>query len=211
MLTWKVIQLSNSRVLVEDDVCEQFFFFPHPCSCPCCPLNCRHPDSLTLQKCISAPITEHLQQRPGVHALLLGRLLHVQTQVLENLDGAHLLSRRFVIDSWARGVAVGPRAAVDQMERTTPRRRGLVLLAVVAYMAAVGVVALLQASVPAVEGSGKGGPFHSDIYPVAAEAEVTGGRDDNLRHFKTSSHKPLPCCGSYIGVFGLQKSKNNAL
>lgn len=88
------------------------------------------------------------------------------------------------------------------------------LLAVVAYMAAVGVVALLQASVPAVEGSGKGGPFHSDIYPVAAEAgryTVTGGRDDYLRHFKTSSHKTLPCCGSYTGVFGLQKSENNAL
>lgn len=166
-------------------------FFPHPCSCPCCLLNCHHPNSSTLQKCISAPVTEHLQQRPGVHALLLGRLLHVQTHVLENLDGAHLLSRHFVIDSRARGVAVGPRAAVDQMKRTTPRRRGLVFLAVVAYMAAVGVVALLQASVPAVEGSGKGGTFHLDIYPVAAEAGGYKGQDNNLRHFKSSSHKTL--------------------
>lgn len=82
------------------------------------------------------------------------------------------------------------------------------LLAVVAYMAAVGVVALLQASVPAVEGSGKGGPFNSDIYPVAAEAggyTVTEGQDDNLRHFRTSSHKMLPCCGLDVGSIWVAK------
>lgn len=61
-----------------------------------------------------------------------------------------------------------PRAAVDQMERTTPRGWGLVLLVVVDAAATVDVVVDLEAAVPAVDGSGQGGAFHLDVHPVAA-------------------------------------------
>lgn len=61
-----------------------------------------------------------------------------------------------------------PRAAVDQMQRAAPRGWGLVLLVVVVAVAAVGVVVVLEAAVPAVEGSGQGGAFHLDVHPVAA-------------------------------------------
>lgn len=63
-----------------------------------------------------------------------------------------------------------PRAAVDQMPGATPRWWGLVLLVVVVAVAAVDVVAVLEASVPAVEGSGQGGAFHLNVHPVAAGA-----------------------------------------
>lgn len=65
-----------------------------------------------------------------------------------------------------------PRAAVNQMQRTTPRGWGLVLLVVVDAAAAVDVVVDLEAAVPAVDGSGQGGAFHLDVHPVAAG---TGG------------------------------------
>lgn len=61
---------------------------------------------------------------------------------------------------------MGPRAAVDQMQRAAPHGWGLVLLVVV--VAAVDLVVDLEASVPAVEGSGQGGAFHLNVHPVAA-------------------------------------------
>lgn len=122
----------------------------------------------------SAAAAEHLQQRPGVHPLLPGRLLHVQAHVPEDLRGAHLLARGLVVDGRARGVALGPRAAVHQVEGAAPGGRGPGSPAAVTPVAAVDVVALLQAPVPAVEGSGQGSALHSEVNPVAAEA---GGDD----------------------------------
>lgn len=129
--------------------------------------------SSTLTLCglsISAAAAEHLQQRPGVHPLLPGRHLHVQAHVPEDLGCAHLLACGLVVDGRARGVALGPRAAVHQVEGAAPGGRGPGSPAAVAPVAAVDVVALLQAPVPAVEGPGQGGALHSEVYPVAAEA-----------------------------------------
>lgn len=65
-----------------------------------------------------------------------------------------------------------PRAAVNQMQRAAPHGCGLVLLVVVVAVAAVDVVVVLEAAVPAVEGSGQGGAFHLNVHPVTAG---TGG------------------------------------
>lgn len=112
---------------------------------------------------------EHLQQRPGVHPLLPSRPLHIQAHVPEDLSGAHLLARGLVVDGRARGVALGPRAAVYQVEGAAPARWGPGPPAAVAPVAAVDVVALLQAAVPALEGSGERGALHPEVDPVAAE------------------------------------------
>lgn len=56
------------------------------------------------------------------------------------------------------------------MEGAAPGGRGPGPPAAVAPVAAVDVVALLQAAVPAVEGSGQGGALHTEVDPVAAEA-----------------------------------------
>lgn len=58
-----------------------------------------------------------------------------------------------------------PRAAVDQLWKTTSHGRGRVLLVAVA---AVDVEVVMEAAVPAVEGSGEGDSFHSDVRPVPA-------------------------------------------
>lgn len=119
----------------------------------------------------SAATAEHLQQRPGVHPLLPSRPRHVQAQVPQDLRGAHLLARRLVVDGRARGVALGPGAGVYQVEGAAPAGRGGPgPPAAVAPVAAVDVVAVLQAAVPAVEGSRQGGALHSEIDPVAAQA-----------------------------------------
>lgn len=119
---------------------------------------------------LAAATAEHLQQRPGIHPLLPSRPLHIQAHVPEDLRGAHLLACRLVVDGRARGVALGPRAAVYQVEGAAPGGRGPGPPAAGAPVAAVDVVALLQAAVPAVEGSGQGGALHTEVYPVAAEA-----------------------------------------
>lgn len=62
-----------------------------------------------------------------------------------------------------------PGAVVHQVERAAPQWRRLVVLVA---MAAVDVVAVLEASVPAVEGSGQGTAFNLNVHPVAVE---TGG------------------------------------
>lgn len=59
-----------------------------------------------------------------------------------------------------------PRAAVDQMQRATPHRWGL--LVAVGAVTAVDMEVVLEAAVPAVEGSGKGGTFHLNVHPVTA-------------------------------------------
>lgn len=110
----------------------------------------------------SAPVIEHAQQLPGVHALLLRHLLHVEAHVLQELDHAHLLSRQLVSYSRAGGITVRPRAAVNQMERAAPGVWGLRLLVV------VGVVVGLEAAVPAVQRSGQGGALHMNVHPVGS-------------------------------------------
>lgn len=56
------------------------------------------------------------------------------------------------------------------MEGAAPGGRGPGPPAAVAPVAAVDVVALLQAAVPAVEGSGQGGALHPEVDPVTVEA-----------------------------------------
>lgn len=119
--------------------------------------------SAPTKKSPSAPVTEHAQQLPGVHPLLLGHLLHVEAHVLQELDDAHLLSRQLVTNGRAGGIAVRPRAAVHQMQWATPGRGRPV-----GSFAAVDVVVVLEASVPAVEGSGQRGAFNLNVRPVAA-------------------------------------------
>lgn len=102
----------------------------------------------------SASVIKHAQQLPGIHALLLCHLLHVKAHVLQELGHTHLLSCQLVSNSWAGGIAVWPRAAVNQMQWTSSHRRGFVLLVGVVSMSAVDVEVALQAAVPAVQGSG---------------------------------------------------------
>ncbi len=109
--------------------------------------------------------------------------------MLEELDHAHFLSCQLVADGRAGGVAVGPRAAVDQMQRAAPHGRGLVLLVIVG---AVDVV-VVEASVPAVEGPGQGGAFHLNVHPVTAGTGSDGGRK-NLANSTTRTSSPVTIC-----------------
>lgn len=67
--------------------------------------------------CLAAT-AEHAQEFTRVHSLLVGHLLDIEAHVHEELDDVHLLPRRLIPDGWARGVAVRPRAAVDQVHGT---------------------------------------------------------------------------------------------
>lgn len=71
----------------------------------------------------------------------------------EELNDVHLLSSELVSDGGAGGVAVWPRAAVNQM-----------------YRAALGwslvVPVVVEAAVPAVQRSGQGSSFNLHVSPV---------------------------------------------
>lgn len=72
----------------------------------------------------------------------------------EELNDVHLLSCELVSDGGACGIAVGPRAAVNQMYRAA-FGRGLVVPVVV------------EGAVPAVQCSGQGRAFNLHVNPVA--------------------------------------------
>lgn len=71
----------------------------------------------------------------------------------EELNDVHLLTRELVSDGGAGGVAVRPRAAVDQMHRAAFRRR-------------LVVPVVVETAVPAVQRSGQGSAFHLHVNPV---------------------------------------------
>lgn len=71
----------------------------------------------------------------------------------EELNDIHLLPCELISDGGAGGVAVRPRAAVNQMHRAG-FRRGLVVPVVV------------EAAVPAVQCSGQGGAFNLHVNPI---------------------------------------------
>ncbi len=81
----------------------------------------------------------------GLHALLLCHALHVEAQVREELDDAHLLPRQLLSDGGAGGVALGPRAAVNQVKRAAPGRS----------LSAAAVAVVTEAAVPALQRSRK--------------------------------------------------------
>lgn len=62
-----------------------------------------------------------------------------------------------------------PWTAVNQMQGAAPHGLDLVVLVIVVAMTTVGMDVVLEATVPAVEGSGQGGPFHLNVHPVAIE------------------------------------------
>ena len=101
-----------------------------------------------------AAAAEHAQQLAGVHALLLGHLLHIKAHVHKELNDIHLLSCELVSDSRAGGVAVRPRAAVNQMHRAS-------------FGWSFVVPAVVEAAVPAVQRSGQRGAFNLNVRPVA--------------------------------------------
>lgn len=109
-----------------------------------------------------APTAEHAQQFTGLQALLLSRGLHVKPHVHEELGHVHLLPRELVPDGGAGGVAVRPRAAVHQVD-------GAAL-----HGGFAGLVAVVQASVPAVQRPGQRGPLHLDVCPVATHTNPGG-------------------------------------
>lgn len=100
-----------------------------------------------------AATAEHAQKLAGVHALLLSHLLHIEAHVHEELNDIHLLSCELVSDGWAGGVAVWPRAAVNQMHRA-------------AFGGSFVVPVVMETAVPAVQSSGQGGAFDLHIDPV---------------------------------------------
>ena len=71
----------------------------------------------------------------------------------EELNDVHLLSCELVSDGGAGGVAVRPRAAVDQVHGA-------------AFGRSFVVPVVVEAAVPAVQGSGQGGAFDLDVDPV---------------------------------------------
>lgn len=107
---------------------------------------------------------QHPQQFTGLQALLLRHGLHVKAHVHEELGHVHLLPRELVPDGGAGGVAVGPGAAVHQVD-------GAALQGGFA-----GLVAVVQASVPAVQRPRQRGPLHLDVRPVAADRNPGGAR-----------------------------------
>lgn len=90
-----------------------------------------------------APTAQHPQQFTGLQALLLRHCLHVEAHVHQELGHIHLLPRELVPDGGARGVAVGPGAAVHEVD-------GAALQGGFA-----GLVAVVEASVPAVQRPGQ--------------------------------------------------------
>lgn len=110
-----------------------------------------------------APAAQHPQQFTGLQALLLCHCLHVEAHVHQELGHIHLLPRELVPDGGARGVAVGPGAAVHQVD-------GAALQGSFA-----GLVAVVEASVPAVQCPGQRGPLYLDVCPVAADRNPGGG------------------------------------
>ena len=88
----------------------------------------------------------------------------------EELNDVHLLSCELVSDCGAGGVAVWPRAAVDQM-----------------YGAAFGwrlvVPVVVEAAVPAVQSSWQGGAFNLHINPVTTTQEgAVRSQVESLKH-----------------------------
>lgn len=73
--------------------------------------------------------------------------------MLEELNAVYLLSGELVSDGGASGVAVWPRAAVNQMHGAASGR-------------SLVVPVVVEAAVPAVQGSGQGGAFNLDVSPV---------------------------------------------
>lgn len=59
------------------------------------------------------------------------------------------------------------------------------MLLVVVGAVALVVVVVLEASVPAVEGSGQGGAFHLNVHPVAAG---TDGKSEEEEHRMSRYH-----------------------
>lgn len=109
-----------------------------------------------LRPCCLTVTAKHSQKLAGVHALLLSHLLHIKAHMHEKLDDIHLLSCGLVSDSRACWVAVGPRAAVNQVHGAT-LGWSLVVSAVV-----------MKTAVPAVQSSRKRCSFHLNVDPVAA-------------------------------------------
>lgn len=72
----------------------------------------------------------------------------------EELNDIHLLPCELVPDGGTGGVAVRPRAAVDQMDGA-------------AFGRSLVVPVVVEAAVPAVQRSGQGGPLHLHVDPVA--------------------------------------------
>lgn len=101
-----------------------------------------------------AAAAEHSQKLAGIHALLLGHLLHIKAHVHQELDDVHLLAGELVPDGGTGGVAVWPRAAVDKVHGATFRWR-------------LVVAVVVEAAVPAVQRSWQGRPFDLHIGPVA--------------------------------------------
>lgn len=112
--------------------------------------------------CVSGAVTEHAQECVGLHALLVSHALHVEAQVCEELDHAHLLPRQVLSDPGTRGVAVGPRTAVNQAHGTTPGRS----------LSDAPVAVVTEAAVPALKRSGKRSTFHVDVHPVTEDTRV---------------------------------------
>lgn len=110
-----------------------------------------------------APAAQHPQQFTGLQALLLCHRLHVEAHVHEELGHIHLLPRELVPDGRARGVAVGPGAAVHQVD-------GAAL-----QWGFAGLMAVVEASVPAMKRPRQRGPLHLDVCPVAADRNPGGG------------------------------------
>lgn len=112
------------------------------------------------------PAAQHAQQFTGLEALLLCHGLHVKAHVHEELGHVHLLPCEPVSDGGAGRVAVGPGAAVHQVDRAA-LQRGF-----------AGLVAVVEASVPAVKRPGQRGPLHLDVCPVAADRNPGGATQD---------------------------------
>lgn len=87
----------------------------------------------------------------------------------EELDDAHFLSGQLISDRRARRVAVRPRAAVDQMQRTCAWRRAV---------AAVVPETVLEAAVPALQRARQRRTLHVHVHPVTTERE---SRAENLK------------------------------